>query len=353
MLFKKQARWKWYSCYSSERHDTRFWQFSDLANPTSMKNSFQRIILVTWAVLLCTASVWAFGELGANVSFDDRGPSRKQLRIIKQAKLKIKKLHHVIGPTRPGDWLESHKESGQTYRQYTKSNPVRLTKERNVLYVVPLGEFNEKQEEIVKLSTEFLGLYFNCKTKQLPTISLDEIPAKARRVHPSWGVRQILSTYVLNDVLRPKLPDDAAALIALTSSDLYPADDWNFVFGQASLRHRVGVWSIFRNGDLATEFKTVLRRTLQTATHETGHMFSIKHCIAYECNMCGSNGRAESDRRPLYCCPECAAKIWWATDSDPAKRYERLVKFCEKNDLTKTAEFFQKSVEQIRGEATK
>lgn len=299
------------------------------------------IALSTSCVLLLAASGVGF----------DRGPSKKQLRIIKESKLKIKRLHSEMGPTRPGDWLESHKESGQTYRQYTKSSPIRLTEKRNVLYVVPLGEFDERQSEIVKLSAEFLGIYFNCKTKQLPNISLDEIPAKARRVHPSWGMRQIKSTYVLNDVLRPKLPDDAAALIALTSSDLYPDDDWNFVFGQASLRHRVGVWSIFRNGDPETEFTKVLRRTLQTATHETGHMFSIKHCIAYECNMCGSNGREESDRRPLYLCPECVAKVWWATESDPIKRYESLAAFCEKNKLTKSAEFFQKSAEQIRGDS--
>ena len=282
---------------------------------------------------------------------DDGKVSKKQERIIKSFKKKLEPLHSEMGPIRSGDWLESHKESGQTYRQYTRSRPVRLTEKRKVLYVVPLGDFDEKQTEIVKLSTEFLGKYFVCETKQLPKISLDEIPAKARRVHPSWGMRQVLSTYVLNDVLRPRLPDDAVALIALTSSDLYPADDWNFVFGQASLRHRVGVWSIFRNGDPETEFKTVLRRTLQTATHETGHMFSMPHCIAYECNMCGSNGRQESDRRPLHLCPECVAKVWWATACDPIKRFDNLRQFCKENELAKEAEFFKKSKDTLANKA--
>ena len=83
-------------------------------------------------------------------------------------------------------------------------------------------------------------------SKDLP---LSVIPAPARRTHPSWGVKQILSTYVLDSVLRPRLPADAAAYIAFTASDLWPGAGWNFVFGQASLRHRVGVWSIYRNGD--------------------------------------------------------------------------------------------------------
>ena len=49
------------------------------------------------------------------------------------------------------------------------------------------------------------------------------------------------------------------------------------------------------------------RFALITATHETGHMFSMLHCTAYECCMCGSNHREESDRRPVYLCPECTA----------------------------------------------
>ena len=32
---------------------------------------------------------------------------------------------------RPGDWLESHNERGQTFRQYVKSKPIRLTRKRN------------------------------------------------------------------------------------------------------------------------------------------------------------------------------------------------------------------------------
>ena len=52
-------------------------------------------------------------------------------------------------------------------------------------------------------------------------------------------------------------------------------------------------------------------RTAQTATHETGHMFGIRHCIAYECGMNGSNHAEERDRQPLEFCPECQAKLWW------------------------------------------
>jgi hypothetical protein len=41
-------------------------------------------------------------------------------------------------------------------------------------------------------------------------------------VHPDWGNAQILSTYVLDKVLKPGLPDDACVLLALTAADLWP-----------------------------------------------------------------------------------------------------------------------------------
>ena len=165
-------------------------------------------------------------------------------------------------------------------------------------------------------------------------------------------MRQIKSTFVLDQVLKPNLPEDAFALIAFTSSDLYPADDWNFVFGQASLRHRVGVWSIFRNGNPETEFKDCLLRTLKTATHETGHMFSVRHCIDYDCNMCGSNSREESDRRPLYLCPQCVAKIWWATRCDPVGRFRQLENFCAQHGLADEATYYQQAASVLSEQTT-
>jgi archaemetzincin len=118
----------------------------------------------------------------------------------------------------------------------------------------------------------------------------------------------------------------------------------------ASIRQRVGVWSIFRNGDPEgdeDERALCLLRTIGTGTHETGHMLSMLHCIRYECNMNGSNSREESDKTPLALCPECAAKIWWACACDPVQRYEKLEAFCRKNGLMKQAEFYRKSRETI------
>ena len=137
---------------------------------------------------------------------------------------------------------------------------------------------------------------------------------------------------------------------AFTASHLWPGEGWNFVFGQASLAERVGVWSIYRNGEPdqgAAEFRLCLLRTMQTATHEIGHMWTMQHCTAYECNLCGCNNRAEADRRPIAACPECVAKIWWACQCEPMDRYRQLADFCTRQGLKDQAAFYEKSLATI------
>jgi len=155
-------------------------------------------------------------------------------------------------------------------------------------------------------------------------------------------------------VLLPTLPADAAARLALTASDLWPGEGWNFVYGLASVYQRVGVWSIYRNGhpDAGREgFLLCLRRTPKTAVHETGHMFSLLHCTAFQCVMCGSNHRAESDRQPLWLCPQCMPKICWAARAEPVRRYRKLAEFCREHGLTAERDFFEKSIGALGGSA--
>jgi archaemetzincin len=266
---------------------------------------------------------------------------------------KLLPLAITITPPGPNDWLARHDEPGQTFKEYLLSGPVVPRGERSVIYIRPLGDFTKTGKRIVDLTAEFMRLYFDRPVKLMESVPLSDIPSRARRVHPSWGDKQVLTTYVLYDLLRPKLPADAAACIALTASDLWPGRGWNFVFGQASLRERVGVWSIYRNGDPDEDesaFRLCLLRTIKIATHETGHMFSMLHCTLYECNMCGCNHREESDRRPLALCPECVAKIGWATGADLASRYKSLEDFARTHGLTDEAEGYRKRREAITTE---
>jgi archaemetzincin len=152
-------------------------------------------------------------------------------------------------------------------------------------------------------------------------------------------------------VLKQHRPTNALAYIAFTSSDLWPGEGWNFVFGQASLNERVGVWSIYRNGDPAESadaFKLCLSRTMKTATHETGHILGIQHCTAFHCNMNGSNNRAESDRGLLRMCPVCLRKVCWNLQVEPEKYLRELEKFSEENDFEDEAKWYRTAREVLK-----
>src|SRR5205823_10509564 len=118
---------------------------------------------------------------------------------------------------------------------------------------------------ILALTHDYLALFFDAPVTVQRQLALDAIPARARRTHATWGDQQVLTGYILHEVLEPERPGDTLAYLALTASDLWPGRGWNFVFGEANLRERTGVWSIYRNGDPESDFQLCLRRTLSTA----------------------------------------------------------------------------------------
>jgi archaemetzincin len=155
--------------------------------------------------------------------------------------------------------LAEHHEPGQTFAEYLNSHPVRKSDKLHTICLCLIGDFTPAQQRILDLTRAYLAVFFDCPVKVNRRITLDSIPAKARRTHPSWGDQQALTGYILREVLEPERPIDALAYLALTSSDLWPGRGWNFVFGEANLRERIGVWSVYRYGDPNQNFKLNLR----------------------------------------------------------------------------------------------
>jgi len=246
----------------------------------------------------------------------------------------------------PGDWLAQHSESGQTFAQYQHAKPVRKSETKNRIFLCLIGDFSPEQEKVLKITGDYLQAFYQVPVEVHEKLPLDEIPDHAQRTHPSWGDKQILTTHVLDEVLKPQRPTDALAYIAFTSSDLWPGEGWNFVFGQASLSERVGVWSIYRNGDPAKSpeaFQLCLTRTMKTASHELGHILGMPHCIAFHCNMNGSNNRAESDREPMHLCPVCLRKVCWNLQVEPERYLKELEAFCKKHQLAEEAKWYREA----------
>ena len=247
----------------------------------------------------------------------------------------IRPLHEKKKPNQPGDWLERHPEGGQSFGQYVQARGQKpLKDEYRTIYLQPLGEFDEIQQRLVEQTAEFMGHFFGMPVQLREARPLGDIPEAARRMRDDE--EQVLSTWIMDYILNPQRPEDAVAVIGLVTCDLWPGN-LNWVFGQASMKDRVGVWSLHRNGDPRASdaaYRLCLRRTLKTAVHETGHMLGIPHCSAYECGMNGSRSREENDRQPLEFCPECQPKIWWTCGADPVKRGLALERFASENGLT-------------------
>lgn len=254
-----------------------------------------------------------------------------------------------LPPPRPGDWRARFDEPGQRFAAYLASGPNRPTPAQHTIYVQPLGPATPDQERVIGLAAEFLGRYFHLPVKIRPTLPLGVVPLQAFR-RGADGALQMHTGAVLHKVLAPRIPPDAAAYLALTAIDLYPQADWNFVFGEASLTERVGVWSLARFGDPTRGdegFQRVLVRTLKVASHETGHMFGIQHCTAHACNMNGSNSLPETDHAPLAPCPQCLAKICWLTGMDPGDWSRGLVDFAAGHPLGDEEERFRAALARL------
>jgi archaemetzincin len=269
---------------------------------------------------------------------------------ITAAMAKIRPLFKRKTPPQPGDWLAEHKEPGQTYQQFRKLVEQRAVWKYSLLRLVPIGPLSAGQSAVLQATEDLLRPFFGLELVVDPPANLDDLPEEAHRFLAGQETPQLLTSHLLNKVLLARRGEHDAAVLGITAFDLWPGEGWHFVFGQASLIERVGVWSMARNGDPdagPTTRNLCAIRTAMTATHETGHMFGVRHCIAYQCGMNGSNHLEERDRQPLEFCPECQAKLWWTCRLDPLARSRALEAVARKHGFSRAAADFARQSEAL------
>lgn len=245
------------------------------------------------------------------------------------------------------DWLNWHTEPPQSVGNFWVSGPNRPGHDqRDKFYILPLGPV----PDTAKLEV-FAHDFFS-----MPVVVLD--PADMSEVQLTRRARdtgdQLLATD-LQAYLQSRLPEDAYAMIGLTTEDLYPSDDYNYVFGLASVTERTGVFSLARYDpqfyDPAADPNPVLQRerAFKILAHEAGHMFGIGHCVHHACIMNGANHSEELDRAPLALCPVCLRKLHLLVGFDPKMRYQALQGRYVESELVQAAEFVQTRIGRIEG----
>ena len=233
----------------------------------------------------------------------------------------------------PNDWLANHQESGQTFDAFVRSQPNRPTPQRRTIYLQPLGKFD------VGPLKEFSEAFFMMPVVVRAPLDLTKAQITSRN-NPYSGQRQLLTSDILA-FLHRELPPDAFCMLGITTIDLYPDPSWNFVFGQAALRDRVGVYSFARYADGSN---LLFRRSCKVIAHETSHVFGIEHCIYFRCVVNGSNHLAEADARPMHLCPVDLRKLQWSVGFDVIERYRRLRDVCQRAGFTDEARWCEREI---------
>jgi archaemetzincin len=231
----------------------------------------------------------------------------------------------------PNDWLANHPEPGQSFADFVRSVPQRPDARRRKLYLQPLGLFIPGSSPPLERLQMFAAAFFTLEVTVLPALDIAASGVTARQ-NAYTHHRQLLTTDILA-LLRRRLHADGYAVLGITMEDLYPDPSWNFVFGQASLRERVGVYSFarydprFYNEGVKDSGHLLLRRSCKVLAHEMTHMFGVQHCIYFHCLMNGSNHLTESDARPMHLCPVDLRKLQESIGFDVVARYRRLLDF--------------------------
>ena len=247
-----------------------------------------------------------------------------------------------LGTPLEGEWRYQFKEPAQSFADYIKGKVVRPEGKRKVIYIQPVGAMDSVHSRIVREAAAYLKIFFGLEVRIKDAMSAGTIPPSAKRVHD--GSLQVLTQYIMFNMLKPALPEDAAAFIAFTTIDLYPEEGWNFVFGQASYKSRIGVWSLARFGDPSANersFRLCLMRTFKTASHEMAHMFSMEHCVKYLCNMNGSLTLEESDVQPNWLCPECMCKLCWNLGISEREYCKKMGSFWESRAEMESKKYYR------------
>jgi archaemetzincin len=239
-----------------------------------------------------------------------------------------------ISIPKSSEWLWEHKETGQTYKSYITGMINSPSKSHNTVYIKNLDSglsdsfLTDDMLEHLRLLIEIY--YPGVKAKFMTDDSNFESLGIKKRMN---GYLQYHAGEAIEKISK-LIPKDGIIVIGLTAYDLYPREEWNFVFGLADKLSGCGIFSFRRYHDeLAESFQGdenisfidfITKLAGKIMLHETGHLFGLSHCIYFKCLMNGSNHLQENLSKPFEICPVCLRKIVGNLKCDVIRRFEGL-----------------------------
>ena len=284
-----------------------------------------------------------------------------------------------------GWWLRCQRETGQTVHAFSRISMKAVPHGHvDTVELVPIGHFPPAVD--LSLLSEFLALFFGCKCEVAKRLTIASCSEGARQ--GDEGMLQLNCVTIQDALVHRKRSRHILCSVGVTMCDLYAThgdDDWNFVFGQAEAMSGAGVFSFARywrrdggawlvpwKGDPATKLydnmtfrdavrdeedegryhTSILYRAAKVLAHETGHLFGVKHCIFYQCLMCGSNNLEEFDAKPLLLCPIDLKKLYMSCHFDVVERYRHLCAFSDKAGWADQVDWYEKRLAYLTGTAS-
>jgi len=250
------------------------------------------------------------------------------------------------------DWLGGpgmKDRPGQTLMEWRRhAEKIKcLPGRKRTIYMLPLGDF-PCDVDIGVLVRCVQAFYYGMKV-----VCLDVVPTGAlrksvkQRESRGYGIQLLTKDlYTLIERRRAQF-SDAFVVMGFTMYDLYPHEDWNFVFGQAAPGKGTGVFSFARHREC--EPQRFLRRCMMVLCHEIGHLFGLQHCVWWRCCMNGSNHDEESDQRPFAICPHDLAKLKEAVgvEFNLASRERALADVLESAGLPEMAAWHHRCLHEL------
>jgi len=229
----------------------------------------------------------------------------------------------------PGDWLDEHEESGQTFPSFVKLVKSKSARTRppsktcDTILLVPIGSSSKSA-----LSSQFIAhLLKSCQAFFHPLkVAIFEETMNLKTVERrenEFGQKQYLLSdlYTLINTKTSRL-HNVYTRLGVTFEDIYPSDDFNFVYGQALPFEKVGVFSFSRHSPAfgksdpppLTKAQTLswLEGAVRTMCHENLHLLGLTHCIYFKCLINGNNGPGDSAGHCENLCPCCLRKFMFS-----------------------------------------